>query len=610
MAMIPAGLPWPVADPGLDAGTAAGGADRAARREGGRSGARPGGAEVGPAVGPAVEAWLDEELEEDPVHASSLGAEGFDDRLPDLSAADVERRARNDRAWLARFGAFDAAELAPDDGIDRDLVLAELRGREAVRDFEVWRRDPATYVEPCLGGVFSLFLHRLHPEKELARLAAARLREVPRVLAEGRDNLDPALAHPLLVERAIGQVAAGIRYARDLLPAEVADERARRLVAEAGDVAAGALEGFLVHLDELAATARGGWALGEGRYSALLVEREQLGYGADEMRARGQSAYDAIAAEMAEVAARLAAGSGAAAPGWREVAGAGRPGWREVAGAGRPGWREVMERLNADHPPTPEAMRDEYAAATERARRFLMASGVVTVPEGEECRVEPSPPFQRPVLAVASYSRPPAFRPSMVGTFFVPFPPAGASEAEVQARLATNSRASMPTITAHEAYPGHHWHLVTAQANPRRLRRVIGTPYFTEGWALYAEALMREQGFFADDASLLAHLDARLFRAARIVVDTSLHAGDMSVEEAVWFMSTKASLSEPTARAEVGRYCAWPTQASSYLTGCLEIERIRGRYLAEGRGDLRRFHDAIASSGMLPIGLAERAVCG
>jgi uncharacterized protein (DUF885 family) len=75
-------------------------------------------------------------------------------------------------------------------------------------------------------------------------------------------------------------------------------------------------------------------------------------------------------------------------------------------------------------------------------------------------------------------------------------------------------------------------------------------------------------------------------------------------------MRTKASLSEPTARAEVGRYCTWPTQASSYLTGAIEIERIRAAYLAAGTGDVRAFNDTIAGSGALPIALAERAVAG
>jgi uncharacterized protein (DUF885 family) len=139
---------------------------------------------------------------------------------------------------------------------------------------------------------------------------------------------------------------------------------------------------------------------------------------------------------------------------------------------------------------------------------------------------------------------------------------------------------------------------------------MIFTPYYSEGWALYAEKMMREQGFFEDPRAELCHLDARIFRAARIIVDTGLHTGDLGVEDAVEIMRTKASLSEPVARAEVGRYCAWPTQAPSYLTGSLEIERIRDRYMDAGRGDLRAFHDEICATGALPLGLAERALMG
>src|SRR5207253_11307374 len=85
------------------------------------------------------------------------------------------------------------------------------------------------------------------------------------------------------------------------------------------------------------------------------------------------------------------------------------------------------------------------------------------------------------------------------------------------------------------------------------------------------------------------------------------HIGDMSFDDAVEFMRTRANLPEPTARAEVARYCAWPTQASAYLSGCLEILRIRQRYLTERSPTLREFHDRVAASGGLPIALAKRA---
>lgn len=530
-----------------------------------------------------IDAFLAEEVEESPTTATRLGIDGHDGRLGDFSADGYRRRERADDAWLERFGALADADLTLDERLDRDLVRSTLRGRQVLRDWAVWRRDPSTYVGPCLSGVFSLFLNRVHPEPELAGFAASRLREVPAVLAAARENLDADLASPLFVERAKGSCRAGIAYARTLVPAEVADERLRADLADAGEVAATALEEFLPFLDDLAGRATGDWALGEATYSALLQDKELLGYGAREMRDRGQAAYDELSAEMSELAGRI-----------------------DPAGGGD--WQALVKQLNQDHPPTPEAMRDAYEEWTEKARRFLHETGIVTMPEGEECRVLPSPPFQRPVLAVASYSTPPAFRPTMTGTFFVPFPPDGTPADEVQKRLETNSYHSIPAVSVHEAYPGHHWHLVTVKLHPRPIRRVLGTPYFTEGWGLYAEKLMREQGFFTDPRHELCQLDARIFRAARIVVDTSLHTGDMSFEEAVTFMSTKASLSEPTARAEVGRYCAWPTQAASYLTGALEIDRIRERYLAADLGGLRSFNDTIAGSGMLPIALAEQAV--
>ncbi|HEX5829157.1 MAG TPA: DUF885 domain-containing protein, partial [Candidatus Limnocylindrales bacterium] len=236
------------------------------------------------------------------------------------------------------------------------------------------------------------------------------------------------------------------------------------------------------------------------------------------------------------------------------------------------------------------------------------------------CAVVPSPVFQRPVLGVASYIAPPAFSDKLRGHFFVPFAPDGASEEEIQGRLSNNSYGSIPTTSVHEAYPGHHWHLVMRKSAPSSpVRKVYGTPYFNEGWALYTERVMRERGFFTDPLHELQHLSATIFRAARIIVDTSLHLGEMSFDEAVAFMRDKAMLPEPVAIAEVGRYCWWPTQASSYLTGCLEILEIRRRYL-DARGYagvdpkdapvevIRDFHDTIVRAGSLPLGLADRAV--
>ncbi len=538
-----------------------------------------------PSFAELTDAFLDAEFADSPVRASSLGLTEYDERLDDLSEAAFERRRSTDATWLERFRAMPDAELGFDEIIDRDLVISILRGRQISDDFEIWRRQPDTYLNPGMSGIFSLFLHRLRPIGELVEAAVARMALIPGNLDDGKRNLRPEMVPAIFLDRAANQARAGARYVREILPSQVEDEPLRARLADAGEAAASAYEGYVAFLEEMRPTATGDYVFGEERYSALLREKELLGFDARELRERGRVAYDELAAELTRCAREL----------------------RDTDD-----WASVLDELNEDHPRTPEAMRVGYEDWTERARQYLKEHRLVSFPEGEECAVVPSPPFQRPVLAVASYMQPPPFSDRMLGHFFVPFPPDGASEDEIQKRLASNSYPGIPTTAVHEAYPGHHWHLVMSKANPSRLRQVYRTPYFSEGWALYAERMMREQGFFSDLRHEMNQYEATIFRAARIIVDTSLHMGEMSWDEAVEFMTRNTALTEPTARAEVTRYCAWPTQASSYLTGCLEIVRIRERFFAaHGSSDtdaLRAFHDGITSSGGLPIALAERAV--
>ena len=531
-----------------------------------------------------ADTFMKEEFDDSPTLASTLGLTEYDERLDDVSERAIRARIEADDAWLERFRAVAEDGLSAAERIDRDLLISVLRGRQITQPLEMWRRQPATYLNPGLTGVFSLFLHRLRPERELADAARSRLTQVSRNIADGIANLDLSRTPRVYVERAIGQARAAAKYARELVPAEVKDAGARAKLAEAGAKAATAFEEFAVFLEQRKADAQGDYAIGEAMYTALLREKELLPFDARELRERGREQWDLLSAEANRIAKEIDGGT----------------------------WQETCDRLNKQHASTPEGMREEYAEWTEKARLFLRDTGLVTLPEGEECTVEPSPPFQRPILAVASYNRPPAFKDTLHGHFFVPYPPDGTPPDEVQKRLEGNCSAGIPTTAVHEAYPGHHWHLVMAKLNPSHVRRVYGTPYFSEGWGLYAERVMREQGFFTDPKHLLYQYEATIFRAARIVVDTSLHANEMTFDDAVKHMIERGNLTEPNARAEVGRYCSWPTQASSYLTGMLEIVGIRTRWLAKrgasDRAALRAFHDAITSSGMLPTSLAEKAI--
>ncbi|MFL6117237.1 MAG: DUF885 domain-containing protein [Catenulispora sp.] len=534
--------------------------------------------QVTAAVAEAV-AWY---LDANPVTATVMGSDDPDHTmtLGDPSIEGHQRRAAEAAARLAALDALAGAESDFEDGIDRDLIRATLRRIGITAERQEWRRDPSGYVSTALYGFYLPFQQQTRPEELLVKESLAKLRLVPEQLAACRDNLDPGLAPRLLVERALGQARTGRAFFTSALPAMVRDETQRARLAEAVEPAAAAFDELAAFLAEFAERCEGDWRLGEQTYSRLLQDVEMLGYDTAELHRRGLAAWDGLDTELRELAARIPGGSA--------------------------DWRATMAALCEDFPPTEEAMLAEYVAETERARQFTRQADLVTFAGGEECRVQPGPEFLRAVLSVASYNRPPALTPSRVGVFNVPYTPTGSAPEAVLGRLKTNARVSMPTIAVHEAYPGHHWHLSWLAEQGRLVRNMFTTPYFIEGWALYIETAMREQGYFADPRHELGHLDARIFRAARIVVDTALHTGEMSIEEAEAFMATKASLTPETAKGEVNRYCAWPTQAPSYLTGCLEIEAIRAEYLKRGKGTLKQFHDTIAGSGGLPLGLARR----
>jgi uncharacterized protein (DUF885 family) len=522
-----------------------------------------------------VTSFLDWHLSANPVEAAGFGLAEHENTLGDHSEAGFLARERAQAEWLARFTEADRpADVS--DRIDHELVLAHLRGERIMAEWPAWRRDPGVYVGGALHGLFTTFTHRLRPEPELVESALSRLAELPGVYAACRANLDPELASPLIVRRALDQLRTTRPFLTDVLPSAVAGETDRARLAEAGATASDAADDLAAYLDELADRATGDWRMGEKLYSALLIEQELLGYGASELHARGEAAYAQLDAEATE----LAGGD----------------------------WRAAVRALQDDHLATLDELREAVADETEQARRFLRERDLVTFAEGEQCLVEPSPVFTRPLFAVPFYMGPPGMTASRTGRHFVPYTPDGATPDQVEQRLRTNSRPLLRSIAVHEAYPGHHWHFSWLAGNPRAVRKVLRTSYFVEGWALYVERMMREQGYFATRGQQLAHLDFRLFRAARMVVDTELHCGDMTPEQAEEFMTTRYTLTAGTAKGEVGRYCSWPTQAPSYLTGALEIEAIRDEYLARGLGTLKSFHDRIAGSGALPLGLARRVV--
>jgi uncharacterized protein (DUF885 family) len=172
--------------------------------------------------------------------------------------------------------------------------------------------------------------------------------------------------------------------------------------------------------------------------------------------------------------------------------------------------------------------------------------------------------------------------------------------------------AAMYTLMCHEAVPGHNMQgdiQVRQQGGPK-FRAVTGYVAFGEGWALYAEALCKEMNAFPDIAADFMRLDAELFRAARLVVDTGIHALGWSEDEAVQYMNQTGRQPIERSRSEVRRYITLPGQATGYKIGMLKIMELRARAEGKlgGRFDIKGFHDLLIASGSQPLSILERRV--
>lgn len=202
----------------------------------------------------------------------------------------------------------------------------------------------------------------------------------------------------------------------------------------------------------------------------------------------------------------------------------------------------------------------------------------------------------------AEYYQGPAQDGSRAGVFF-------ANAAAYQQRPTWG----METLVAHEAVPGHHLQVARAQelrGLPEFRRMAFGFTAYVEGWALYAETLGFELGLYQSPASRFGHLQAQAFRAARLVVDTGMHAQGWSRQRCIDFMVDATGMDREFMTSEVDRYSTWPGQALGYMIGRMKFEELRNRArTALGpRFDIRRFHNAVLDQGALPLDALERVV--
>jgi uncharacterized protein (DUF885 family) len=264
---------------------------------------------------------------------------------------------------------------------------------------------------------------------------------------------------------------------------------------------------------------------------------------------------------------------------------------------------EVLARVKADQPATFAGALDAYRDAVLRARGHLIEHDLVTVPDDERIDVIETPEYLRRVLPFAAYFAPASFDRDPKGIYVVTPSVDGDPGA-----MREHNFASISNTSIHEAYPGHHLQLDTARRHPSLTRLLTDAPEFVEGWGMYSELMMREQGFDADPTfRLIMHTDA-IWRACRMILDVRMHRGEIGVDEATDFLVEQTGFERPNARAEVGWYTYRPTYPLSYLLGRTLLLGLRAdeqRRLGD-RFSLKGFHDTLLRNGSLPISFHRR----
>ncbi len=534
-------------------------------------------------------------LVENPTTATIYGDERYDDRLEDPSPAGrAAARALRERT-LAEVRAVPAEGLAVEDRITLDMLRIVC---ETAIEQDDLRMDLLSAVDQINGGQTLLpqlvQFQRADTPERLARLLA-RLEAYGPYMAAVAGQLEEGLsagttAARIVAERTIAQTERLLAIPAEASPivtsarlADGDDAGRAQLVAAVTARVRPALEQFLAMLrgDYLAATRQepGLWSApdGEARYRSAIRAWTTLDLDPGEVHRIGLDELASIGAEQEAIA-------------------------REAGFASVESFRS---HLRAD-PANVVATRDELVGlARDDVKRALAAApawfGRVPV---APCDVRAVDAFMEKDAPFAYYY-PPAVDGSRPGIYFV-------NTYELPSRYLS----TLATTTYHEAVPGHHFQIALEIEHPslpvfRRLgSRLIGAA-FAEGWGLYSERLADEMGLFRSQAERFGMLSAQAWRAARLVVDTGIHA---LRKDRSWAVETllAAGLTETDASIETDRYVAWPGQALSYKIGQREIERLRRELTArDGQAfDIRLFHDALLGHGSLPLATLRRELPG
>src|SRR5271165_3408953 len=534
------------------------------------------------------EEYYQSELQAHPERATSYGDYRYNDRLDEYSLAAIDSQHARDQGFLARLEAIPTAGFSEQDTLSHEVLRSTLKQRienYAFKEFEM----PVNQMDGPHLKMADLPLAVPFDSVKQYEDYISRLHQIPRVFSQTeevlrsglRDNLMPVR---FLLEKIPAQ-CQGVVDADPFLrptrkfPAGISAEDQQRLTQGITDAVVNevlpAYKSFAAFIAAdyaphgRAAPSVASLPGGKNRYLNDIRSRTTVStLTPAEIHRIGLREIERIQADMLGIA-------------------------RKQGFADLKSFRESLETNPKYKPASAEQIVDEFRRYVAQMQPKL--PDLFTVIPGSPVTVEAMPDFQAANATHYQTGTPDGKRPGRIVV--------------AVANFAQRSLIDDEATAYHEGIPGHHMQLSVAQqlAGLPQFRRHSQNSGYIEGWALYAEQLGKEVGFYQDPVSDYGRLSSELFRAVRLVVDTGLHSEAWSRDQVVAFFRQSGAVDEPTIQAETDRYIAWPAQALSYKLGQLKFRELRARAEKElgAKFDIRKFHDEMLSGGVLPLDLLD-----
>jgi uncharacterized protein (DUF885 family) len=534
----------------------------------------------------AVPTLIDEYLEQfarrHPSIAAGNGLHGHDDKLEDFSAAAVADEVKWLREFRTRLDTAGRSARTVDERVDRRILLGVIDGwlldLETVR---TWARNPMIYASAISDGVHNLMTMESAPAAERLARATAKLKGVSKLLASARTNIRTP-PRPF-VERGVVMLHGASDLLKSDLPlafAGVGDAALQKELRDAAGAAKEEIDRYAKYLEtEVLPQATGHYAVGTANVEARYRAEELIDLPANRLLAIGERELQKNQADFTATAKRIDRSKTAA----------------DV-------WRSVLE----DHPDRGQLVAAAQTTVDELLA-FINARRLVNIPPGERVIVAAAPEFD---LGLASmHSSPPLEAHPVKSFYYITDARADWPLDRQDAWLQKFNYATLADISAHEVAPGHYVHSLFMRRTSGKVRRIwIGLNPFPQpssgqdGWAHYAEQLMTDEGFKADDPRYkLAQISEALTRICRLISGLRLHSGEWSIDQAAALFEREAHLPGPAARQEAVRGTYDPTYGG-YFLGKVAAFKLRRDYAA-ARGpafDLREFHERVMTNGIAP----------